>query len=64
MMTASIFADLCDVTDALSRYTRDLASGPERDRLEDIIQRLDTVIERTVGVSDVFQPQQDEGIRR
>jgi hypothetical protein len=50
---ASIFSDLCDVADGFERYVRDLESGPQKDTLEDLVRRLDAVIDRTVGVSEV-----------
>jgi hypothetical protein len=52
-MESSIFVTLCDLTDELDRAVRDLPSGPIRDRLEDLVQRLDGVIDRTVGVVEV-----------
>ena len=54
-MTPSIFATLCDVADDLDRYVRDLPSGPDRDKLEDLGRRLDAVIDRMVGVTEVHQ---------
>jgi hypothetical protein len=53
-MHASIFATLCDLTDELDRAVRDLPSGPTRDRFEDLVQRLDALIDRTVGVVEVL----------
>jgi len=58
-MQASIFSTLCDITDDLSGYVRDLPSGPERDQLEDLARRLDGVIERTVGVVEVSADTED-----
>jgi hypothetical protein len=55
-MPASIFADLCDIADTLSTYTHDFPAGPQRDKFEDLVQRLDAVIERTVGVVEVTTP--------
>jgi hypothetical protein len=51
---ASIFSDLCDVADGFERHVRALESGPEKDRLEGLVRRLDAVIDRTVGVTDVL----------
>jgi hypothetical protein len=53
-MHASIFATLCDLTDELDRVVRDLPSGPTHDRFEDLVQRLDALIDRTVGVVEVL----------
>jgi hypothetical protein len=53
-MRPSIFATLCDLADELCRYARDLPASPARDRLEGLVQRLDAVIDRTVGVVEVY----------
>jgi hypothetical protein len=53
-MKPSIFSVLCDLADDLQRTARDLDAGPQRDRLEDLVQRLDAVIDRTVGVVEVI----------
>jgi hypothetical protein len=52
-MKKSIFADLCDIADALTTYTQDCPAGPQRDTLDDLVQRLDAVIDRTIGVSEI-----------
>jgi hypothetical protein len=54
-MESSIFATLCDLADDFERTVRDLPSGPIRDRLEDLVQRFDAVIDRTIGVEEVLQ---------
>jgi hypothetical protein len=61
-MQPSIFATLCDVVDEFDCYVRDLESGPQRDKLEDLVRRLDAVIDRTVGVTEVLDdhPGEDE----
>ena len=55
-MSQSIFAKLCDIADALDRVVRDLESSPLRDTLAGLLHRLDEVIDRTVGVTEVHQP--------
>jgi hypothetical protein len=52
-MHASIFSTLCDIVDDLQHYVRALNAGPTRDHLEDLVQRLDVVIDRTVGVVEM-----------
>jgi hypothetical protein len=52
-MHKSIFADLCDIADTLSTYTHDFPAGPHREKLAELVERLDAVIDRTVGVVEV-----------
>jgi hypothetical protein len=59
-MPTSIYTDLCTVADALAAYARDLPAGPQRDRLEDLVRQLDAVIDRPVGVTEAFQPHEEE----
>jgi hypothetical protein len=63
-MSQSIFTKLCDIADALDRVVRDLAAGPQRDTLEGLLHRLDEVIDRTVGVTEVHQPHPDQASPR
>jgi hypothetical protein len=46
----SIFTTLCALSDDLDRAVRALEPGPQQDRLHALIQRLDVVIERTIGL--------------
>lgn len=46
----SLFTTLCDICDELERTVRELDSGPYRDRLEDIVKRLDAATDRTIGL--------------
>lgn len=55
-MTTSIFSTLCDIADGFDRVVRDLESGPLRDTLEGLLNRLDEVIDRPVGLEDGHQP--------
>lgn len=55
-MEPSIFSTLCDLADAFDRLQRDLEPGPVADRLRDLVERLDAVIDRTVGVLEVHLP--------
>jgi hypothetical protein len=55
-MTKSIFADLTDIADTLSSYTHDFPPGPQRDKLEDLVHRLDAVIDRTIGLEQADVP--------
>lgn len=52
-MKKSIFADLCDIADTLSTYTHDFPAGPQRDKLTDLVEQLDAVIDRTVGITEI-----------
>jgi hypothetical protein len=54
-MKASIFDALCNVVDDFEHYVHDLPSGPQRDQLEDLVRRLDGVIDRTVGLTEVLE---------
>jgi hypothetical protein len=59
-MSQSIFTTLCEIADALDRVVRDLESSPLRDTLAGLLHRLDEVIDRTVGVTEVHQPHPDQ----
>jgi hypothetical protein len=49
-MEPSIFTTLCDLVDELDTYVRDLEPGSVRDRLAHLVQRLDSAIDRTIGL--------------
>jgi hypothetical protein len=51
-MSKSLFVTLSDIVDELEHCIRELDSSPYRDRLEDIVRRLDSVIDRTVGITE------------
>lgn len=50
-MTESIFTRLCDLTDELQRLTRDVHPDGVRYQLEALCNRLDLVIDDTVGLA-------------
>jgi len=49
-MQQYIFSQLCDICDEFDTYVRDLEPGPVRDHLSDLVQRLDDVTEKTIGL--------------
>lgn len=49
-MTESVFTRLCDITDSLQRLTRDVEPDNVRYRLEDLVNRLDLIIDDTIGL--------------
>jgi hypothetical protein len=49
-MEPSIFSTLCDIVDAFDAYVRDLDPGPAYDHLSALVQRFDSVIDRTIGL--------------
>jgi hypothetical protein len=52
-MKKSIFSDLCDIADAFDCYVRTLPSGIQRYQLEDLVQRLAAVIDRTIAIQEL-----------
>jgi hypothetical protein len=58
-MQPSIFTTLCDLCDELDAYTRDLEPGPVRDQLEGLVQRFDSVIDRTIGLEQASVSPED-----
>ena len=56
-MTTSIFSQLDAIADDLDRATRALEPGPLQDRFIVLVQRLDEVIDRTIGLE---QPMEEE----
>jgi hypothetical protein len=49
-VSETVFARLCDVTDELQRLTRDLGHSPFKLALERLVDRLDLIIDDTVGI--------------
>jgi hypothetical protein len=58
---ATIFEALCAINDDFAGIAMRMESGPEKDRLEDLVRRLDEVIDRTIGVEEVEQRAEDGG---
>jgi hypothetical protein len=50
---ATIFEALCAINDDVAGIAMRMEPGPEKDRLESLVQRLDAVIDRTIGVTEV-----------
>ena len=50
---ATIFEALCAINDDVAGIAMRMEPGPEKDRLEDLVRRLDAVIDRTIGVKEV-----------
>jgi hypothetical protein len=50
---ATIFEALCAINDDFAGIAMRMEPGPEKDRLEALVQRLDAVIDRTIGVHEV-----------
>jgi hypothetical protein len=46
----SVFTQLCDIVDDLSRLVRDLDPGPTQMALEVLVDRLDCCIDATIGL--------------
>jgi hypothetical protein len=57
---ATIFEALCHINDDFAGIAMRMEPGPEKDRLESLVQRLDAVIDRTIGVQEV-ELKADEG---
>jgi hypothetical protein len=64
----TIFSDLCDVCNELDRAVLQLDPGPVQDAFEQLVARLDAIIDRTIGL-EVPEPQEttslspdDEGV--
>ena len=58
---ATIFEALCHINDDFAGIAMRMEPGPEKDRLEALVQRLDAVIDRTIGVQEVEQPAAEGG---
>ena len=59
-MDKSICADLCDIADTLSTYMHDVPAGPQREKLAELVQRLDGVIDRTVGITGLHLTMEED----
>ena len=59
-MQQSLFLTLCDICDEFDTYVRDLEPGAVRDHLESLVQRLDDVIDRTIGVECPAAPAEED----
>ena len=59
-MEESIFSTLCDLADELSRLERAMEPGTITDRLQAIVERLDAVIDRTVGIEPCMPTHEEE----
>jgi hypothetical protein len=59
-MQPSLFLTLCDICDEFDTYARGLEPGPARDHLESLVQRFDSVIDRTIGVECPSVPAEED----
>jgi hypothetical protein len=58
-MQPSIFSQLCDICDEFDTYVRDLEPGPVRDHLSALVQRFDSVIDKTIGLEQASVSPED-----
>jgi hypothetical protein len=47
----SIFSELCDLCNQFERAIQALEEGPRKDHLGSLAQRLDELIDRTIGIA-------------
>ena len=47
----SIFSELCDLCNQLERAIQDLDDSPRKDHLGSLVERLDTLIDRTLDIA-------------
>jgi hypothetical protein len=47
----SIFSELCDLCNQFERAIQALEDGPRKDHLGSLAQRLDELIDRTIGIA-------------
>jgi hypothetical protein len=55
-MALTIFATLCDICNDLDRAVNNLKPGAPRERLEELVKRLDAAIDRTIGLEQTEEP--------
>jgi hypothetical protein len=58
---ATIFEALCAINDDFAGIMIRMEPGPEKDRMDALVRRLDEVIDRTIGVQEVERPAAEGG---
>ena len=60
MRTPSIFSTLWMLVNELDAYVITMPPGPDADRLESIVRRLDDAIERTIRLEQPAPPEEED----